>query len=169
MVGKPVPQKPKSPSDPAESPGPGKTEVRKSEERSIAPFNRNAPSEVAASALTASEGPKPPRAAKREEPAREKAGARLVSLDAFRGFIMLMLAASGFGLLDFSRIGEESPVWETHDRELWQRIGFHFDHPLWVSSSNYVQVSFWDLIQPSFMFMVGVAMPYSFARRRNQG
>ena len=25
--------------------------------------------------------------------------------------------------------------------------------------------SYWDLIQPSFMFMVGVAMPFSYSRR----
>ena len=29
--------------------------------------------------------------------------------------------------------------------------------------------SFWDLIQPSFMFMVGVAMPFSYASRRAAG
>jgi len=28
---------------------------------------------------------------------------------------------------------------------------------------------FWDLIQPSFMFMVGLAMPFSFGRRKAQG
>ena len=29
--------------------------------------------------------------------------------------------------------------------------------------------SFWDLIQPSFMFMVGVAMPFSYPSRRARG
>jgi heparan-alpha-glucosaminide N-acetyltransferase len=29
--------------------------------------------------------------------------------------------------------------------------------------------AFWDLIQPSFMFMVGVAMPFSYANRRARG
>ena len=28
---------------------------------------------------------------------------------------------------------------------------------------------FWDLIQPSFMFLVGVAMPFSYASRRERG
>ena len=28
---------------------------------------------------------------------------------------------------------------------------------------------FWDLIQPFFMFIVGVVMPYSFARRWARG
>ena len=28
---------------------------------------------------------------------------------------------------------------------------------------------FWDLIQPAFMFMVGVAMPFAFAKRRVAG
>src|SRR5205823_6438663 len=33
----------------------------------------------------------------------------------------------------------------------------------------WVGCSFWDLIQPSFMFMVGVAMPYSYASRAAKG
>jgi hypothetical protein len=40
---------------------------------------------------------------------------RLVSLDAFRGFIMMMLAAGGFGILAFSKIDKSSPVWEVHN------------------------------------------------------
>lgn len=99
----------------------------------------------------------------------DPAPSRLVSLDAFRGFIMMMLAASGFGLLAFSKVDPESPVWQSHDHALWQRIGFHFDHPAWASSFNYWQVSFWDLIQPAFMFMVGVSMPFSYARRESRG
>lgn len=94
---------------------------------------------------------------------------RLVSLDAFRGFIMMMLAAGGFGLLAFSKIGELAPVWKQHDREFWQQVGFHFDHPAWVSIRHNWMVSFWDLIQPAFMFMVGVSMPYSYARREARG
>src|SRR5260370_25066935 len=30
-------------------------------------------------------------------------------------------------------------------------------------------ITFWDLIQPAFMFMVGVAMPFALARRMEQG
>jgi predicted acyltransferase len=82
---------------------------------------------------------------------------------------MTMLAASGFGLLAFSRIDESSPVWQNHDRTFWQSIGFHFDHPAWRSSFDIFKVSFWDLIQPAFMFMVGAAMPFSSRRRQSLG
>ncbi|MBL8849952.1 MAG: DUF1624 domain-containing protein [Planctomycetaceae bacterium] len=111
---------------------------------------------------------------------------RLASLDAYRGFIMLMLAASGFGIGQFVEIDASSPVWKIADYSIWQQIGFHFEHPEWRSNflpkflestpagqrdTELVRfaVSFWDLIQPAFMFMVGVAMPLSNARRWSEG
>lgn len=105
-------------------------------------------------------------------PRRKKAAgkpARLVSLDAYRGFIMTMLAANGFGILAFSRIDADAPVWQQHDRSFWQRVSFHFDHPAWESITGTAGVAFWDLIQPAFMFMVGVSMPFSYAARAAQG
>jgi heparan-alpha-glucosaminide N-acetyltransferase len=95
--------------------------------------------------------------------------ARLVSLDAYRGFIMLMLAASGFGIVRFAALPEEAPVWQEQNRQTWQAIAFHFDHPEWESKFGLMGVSFWDLIQPAFMFMVGVAMPFSYLRREKSG
>ena len=86
--------------------------------------------------------------------------ARLVSLDAYRGFVMIMLAAGGFGIAKVAR---------QVDGEIWQQAAFHFTHPDWISQFKVVGCSFWDLIQPSFMFMVGVAMPFSYARRMRQG
>src|SRR5262245_55051791 len=93
-----------------------------------------------------------------------KAG-RLVSLDAYRGLIMLTLAANGFGLLAFAndRLKEDSTS------GLWQTVKFQTDHPEWISNVNRIGVSYWDLIQPSFMFMVGVAMPFSYTKRLNRG
>lgn len=99
----------------------------------------------------------------------EPSQGRLVSLDAFRGFIMMMLAAGGFGLLNFSKVDKSAPVWSVHNWEVWQQIGFHFDHPAWVSIFDNWKVSFWDLIQPAFMFMVGVSMPFSYGRREARG
>jgi heparan-alpha-glucosaminide N-acetyltransferase len=46
---------------------------------------------------------------------------------------------------------------------VWEFLAFHTDHVPWVGCS------FWDLIQPSFMFMVGVAVPYSYAARKAKG
>jgi predicted acyltransferase len=118
---------------------------------------------------------------------RVESAARVVSLDAYRGFIMFVLAASGFGILQFARIESDQEIWNSHNREKWQRIAFHFDHPAWQSNflpsslekaddpeyqpSGFLKfgVSFWDLIQPAFMFMVGVAMPFSYARRASSG
>src|SRR5690606_11931742 len=94
---------------------------------------------------------------------------RLVPLDAYRGFIMLMLAASGFGIARFAQLPEDAPVWQEQNRQTWQTIAFHFDHPQWESRFGLMGVSFWDLIQPAFMFMVGVAMPFSYLRREKSG
>ena len=170
MVGKPVPNKPNPNPETAGQKSPDRSSQSKAEESRSVPTNRNAPSEQGgASAQAADILTRQQRNEKRERTAMAKAAQRLVSLDAFRGFIMMMLAASGFGVLAFSRIDEASPVWQTHNREFWQRMAFHFDHPAWISSFDYFKVYFWDLIQPSFMFMVGVAMPFSAARREIQG
>jgi predicted acyltransferase len=80
---------------------------------------------------------------------------RLASLDAYRGFIMLAMASGGFALAEVAKKYPGNPV-----RDF---LGFHADHVAWVGCS------FWDLIQPSFMFMVGVAMPYSYASRKAKG
>lgn len=80
---------------------------------------------------------------------------RLVSLDAYRGFVMLAMASGGLGLL---KVAEQFP-----DSRLWDNIAYQVDHAAWRGCS------FWDLIQPSFMFIVGVAMPFSYANRVRQG
>src|SRR5262245_58227032 len=84
----------------------------------------------------------------------EKA-ARLTSLDAYRGFIMLAMASSGFAI---PQVAAQFP-----DSGIWQFLAFQFEHVAWTGCS------FWDLIQPSFMFMVGVAMPFSHASRVAKG
>ena len=80
---------------------------------------------------------------------------RLVSMDAYRGFVMICLAANGFGLAATSR--------NFPDCTIMQGLGHQFDHVPWVGCA------FWDLIQPSFMFLVGVAVPYSLTRREATG
>lgn len=92
---------------------------------------------------------------------------------------MTLLAASGFGIAAFSRLPADSEVWATaddgslyrflFDYDRWQQLGFQFDHPAWISVFGRMGVAFWDLIQPCFMFMVGVSMPYSYARRAKDG
>jgi predicted acyltransferase len=84
---------------------------------------------------------------------------RLMSLDAYRGFIMLVMASGGFGFAKVAETIDEGSRWTG----LWNVLGYQFSHVAWTGCS------FWDLIQPSFMFMVGVALPYSYASRLAKG
>jgi predicted acyltransferase len=86
--------------------------------------------------------------------------ARLVSLDAYRGLIMVVLATSGLGLTKVYKTLQET---SSDVSPVWGFLAFNTDHVPWIGCS------FWDLIQPSFMFMVGVAVPYSLASRRAKG
>lgn len=81
---------------------------------------------------------------------------RLVSLDFFRGLTMFLLIAEFANLFPlFLAPGlEGTPV---------HFIGVQLHHCEWAG------LHFWDLIQPFFMFIVGVAMPLSLARRTNLG
>jgi heparan-alpha-glucosaminide N-acetyltransferase len=76
---------------------------------------------------------------------------RYVALDAYRGFIMLLLASEGFGFAFL----KQDPT--------WSRVAGWFDHVPWEGAV------FWDMIQPAFMFMVGVAMPFALAKRTDAG
>ncbi len=89
------------------------------------------------------------------EPSEE----RLVSLDAYRGLIMIALAFNGFGLAETAKRFLESDPEST----FWKNVRFQFSHVEWQGCS------FWDLIQPSFMFMVGVSMAYSYVKRMERG
>jgi heparan-alpha-glucosaminide N-acetyltransferase len=91
-----------------------------------------------------------PAAAMKRQPVAEKSG-RLVSLDAYRGFIMLLLVSEGFGLAAL----QHYPGWA------W--LAAQWDHSAWEGCT------FWDLVQPAFTFMVGAAMPFAFARRISRG
>jgi predicted acyltransferase len=90
-------------------------------------------------------------AAPPQRPPEKESGGRLVSLDAYRGFIMLLLVSEGFGLAVLK------------SRPAWAWLAAQVDHAAWEGCT------FWDLIQPAFTFMVGVAMPFSFARRAQGG
>ena len=84
------------------------------------------------------------------EPAR-----RLASLDVFRGLTMLFMASEIMRIPSVARHFTDSRV------AGW--IAFGLDHVQWTGFGP------WDLIQPSFMFMVGVALPFSVASRRARG
>lgn len=80
---------------------------------------------------------------------------RLTSLDAFRGFVMFLMAAE---LMELPEVAKHFP-----DNALWQFIAHHTQHVEWTGCSLH------DLIQPSFSFMVGVALPFSIASRLAKG
>ena len=80
---------------------------------------------------------------------------RLVSLDAYRGATMLFMASE---ILRIPAIARRFP-----DSSIWHFIWYNTSHVEWTGWS------LWDLIQPSFMFMVGVALPWSLESRRNKG
>lgn len=84
---------------------------------------------------------------------------RLASLDAYRGFIMLAMASGGLG---FAAVAKSLPANDPH-YETWQWLAHQTDHVPWLGCV------FWDLIQPSFMFMVGVAMAFSYSSRLARG
>ena len=86
----------------------------------------------------------------------QKKHPRLLSIDAYRGFVMLALMSGGFAIgstLDAHPEVEEQRPWLS-------QVAYHFEHVEWAGCS------FWDLIQPSFMFLVGAAIPFS--RRASQ-
>ncbi len=84
---------------------------------------------------------------------------RLHSLDAYRGLIMITLAFAGFGLAETA----SNHLAGNPQSSFWQTVKYQFDHVQWVGCA------YWDLIQPSFMFMVGTSMAYSYAKRMKIG
>ncbi len=85
---------------------------------------------------------------------------RLVSLDAYRGFVMLLMAAE---ILQIPNVAKHFP-----DSLLWGWLAFNNEHVAWSGGLSEV-CSLHDLIQPSFSFMVGVALPFSLAARSARG
>ena len=83
------------------------------------------------------------------------APARLTSLDAYRGLVMFLMMAE---VLSLSRVARARP-----DSVLWQFLAHHQSHVDWIGCSLH------DLIQPSFSFLVGVALPFSLASRAARG
>jgi heparan-alpha-glucosaminide N-acetyltransferase len=95
----------------------------------------------------------PPAASEAPRPA--VAPARLTSLDAYRGLVMFLMMAE---VLHLSRVAKARP-----DNAFWQFLAHHQSHVEWIGCSLH------DLIQPSFSFLVGVALPFSLASRAARG
>jgi predicted acyltransferase len=81
---------------------------------------------------------------------------RLLSLDAFRGITMLLLMAEAAFV--YGAVTDY-----VADGSIGAAVISQFHHHPWNG------LRFWDLIQPFFMFIVGVAMPFSLAARQRKG
>ncbi|MES1220498.1 MAG: DUF5009 domain-containing protein [Bacteroidota bacterium] len=77
---------------------------------------------------------------------------RMLSIDFFRGFTMFLLISGIGGLFN-----------PASTNKIISLIGIQLDHAEWSG------LNFWDLIQPFFMFIVGVSMPFSFSKRWERG
>jgi len=80
---------------------------------------------------------------------------RLLSLDFMRGLIMVLLALEAAGLYE--------PLSQAAENTLFQGLIQQFSHHPWHG------LRAWDLVQPAFMFMAGVAMAFSLEKQHLQG
>src|SRR3954454_10776620 len=80
---------------------------------------------------------------------------RLSSIDAFRGFVMFLMM---YEVTHLPRVAAHFP-----HNAIWQALAYNQSHVEWVGCSLH------DMIQPSFSFLVGVALPFSLASRRRKG
>lgn len=80
---------------------------------------------------------------------------RVGSVDAFRGIVMLLMLTEA---MDIPGVARSLP-----GSGFWTFVGHEFSHSPWTGCSLF------DLIQPGFSFLVGVALPYSLARRATVG
>ena len=80
---------------------------------------------------------------------------RNIAVDAYRGFVMLLMMAE---VLELARVAQAFP-----GNWFWGFLGYNQTHVEWAGCSLH------DMIQPSFSFLVGVALPYSIASRLAKG
>jgi predicted acyltransferase len=80
---------------------------------------------------------------------------RISSIDTYRGAVMLLMMAEVLELAQVSKaLGNIEP---------WKELAWHQTHVAWRGCSVH------DMIQPSFSFLVGVALPFSLASRLRRG
>jgi len=90
------------------------------------------------------------------KPERQGQGSiRLMSLDAFRGMVMLLMLDERMHLPEVARAFPNSAIWSV--------IAYNTEHVPWQGCSLH------DLIQPAFSFLVGASLPFSIASRKTKG
>ncbi len=93
-------------------------------------------------------------ATKKESPAALALSGRISSIDFFRGLTMFLLIGESTGFF--------GPLKDVNNGFI-NFLGEQLDHHEWHG------LHFWDLIQPFFMFIVGVAIPFAVANREKKG
>src|SRR6202165_442482 len=94
-------------------------------------------------------------ASKAEPEPKAEGATRLISLDAFRGMVMVLMLAEHMRLPEVARGFPHSA--------LWRLIAFNTQHVEWQGCSLH------DLIQPAFSFLAGASLPFSIASRQLKG
>ena len=85
----------------------------------------------------------------------EQKSQRNIAVDAYRGLVMLLMMGE---VLQFSNVALSFP-----NSVIWRILAYNQSHVEWVGMSLH------DTIQPSFTFLVGVALPYSIRSRQKKG
>ena len=80
---------------------------------------------------------------------------RNIAVDAYRGLVMLLMMGE---VLQLAHVALSFP-----NNFLWRFLAYNQSHVEWAG------VSLHDMIQPSFTFLVGVALPYSLRSRQKKG
>jgi heparan-alpha-glucosaminide N-acetyltransferase len=88
-------------------------------------------------------------------PVAPQTAARNVAVDAYRGFVMVLMMAEVLRLAEVARAYPGN--W------FWAFLAYNQTHVEWAGCSLH------DTIQPGFSFLVGVALPYSIASRLRKG
>jgi predicted acyltransferase len=83
------------------------------------------------------------------------APARNIAVDAYRGFVMLLMMGE---ILNFWKVAQAYP-----NSLFWHILAYNQTHVEWAGLGLH------DMIQPSFTFLVGVALPYSIQSRLRKG
>jgi len=80
---------------------------------------------------------------------------RNIAVDAYRGLVMLLMMGE---VMEFASVSRAYP-----DSLFWRILAYNQTHVPWAGLGLH------DMIQPSFTFLVGVALPYSIHSRMKKG
>ena len=108
-----------------------------------------------ATALAGADAPTPAASASTPLVAAPPAPVRLGSIDAYRGLVMFLIMAEQ---LRTAAVAKAVP-----DSAVWRFLATQQEHVAWTGAVLH------DMIQPSFSFLVGTALPFSIGNRRARG